>query len=180
MEPTTSNNVSLESKPAEPVVKKSHKSHKIIITAIILLVVIAAVVAGFAAGYLYAGVKSPEQKVTVQSAVCDDLVNEYIKASTGTTFNMAVEMNNLSQKVPNNDAAKNDPNCLFIKLYAAYFFNNNYSGALAYAKEIKTLLDDGKSLDVRLPVFGSIDGMIDVIQKQVDVRNEVQPGGSSG
>jgi len=159
--------------------KKKGLSPRAII-AIALVIVVVLFTVGFATGLLYFGVKSPNEKVVVRSTACDELVDEYVKeAAEGAAISRPSEVfANLVDKIPDNDAARNDPNCQFIRLYDA-FLSANFDGALGHANNIKTLLDDGLPLDARLPLFGSIDGMIRLINIQKEAFNLDFGGGSS-
>jgi flagellar basal body-associated protein FliL len=134
---------------------RSKKSLIVIVVAIVLLVAAAATL--LATGVVYIGVKSPAQKVTVRETTCDDLIERYVKASAGETFNPSDEIKNLAANVP--ATSENDINCQYIKLYAAYE-NGDQKSAENLAKTVKSLTDQDLAVDGRLPVTAGVNVLL--------------------
>ena len=151
----------------------------VVVPVAVALVIIVAALVSMGVGVLYIGFKPASDKVVVRSTACDDLVNEYVKALTSTdeAFNIGSTMGRLAEKVPDDKAIANDANCQFFKLYSD-FMAGRTEQAMERAHNIQKLLNNGAFLDARLPVFGSINAMIDMIQMRIDFQND--PNNNSG
>ena len=122
--------------------------------------------------------KSPGEKADVHLSICNGLVDEYIEASGKEGFSVDEEMGRLAEQVPDVDDARYDVNCQFFRLYSAYI-DGDSEHAMELAQSIRALVDNGSPLDIRLPIFGSIDDIINSIQTQIDRRNSLDSSGAS-
>jgi hypothetical protein len=169
-------------------VKQHGRKLNRLVLGFVLLAVIGGVIWLFASGRVYIGVKDPTENVSVSTAtnICKSLVDEYAEASStlGADFDQYGKIAEIYQKIPDNADAVNDPNCEFIKMYVS-MNTGEQEQALEHAKKIKALQNEGASIDTRLPIFGSIDDTITMLEASVnddidnsesDNNNDLGPG----
>lgn len=133
-------------------------------------------------GYLYVGVKSPEQRVVVQGSVCDaNLINKYNAATK--IFDQ--EDSKAAFKAVANDIEKargyaGDPSCNFM-LASTYVRLNDSAKANSAISAYKKLVDRGALPDVRVNELKSPDELKQSAEAYSNIMNStIKPEDSPG
>jgi len=163
MEPTTSHDIEVGLKPAEPTKKKLSKH---IIAAIVAVIVLVICITGLVlSGVMFIGFKTPGQRVVVQPQICGGtLISEYNKALQGADMQtIASNLKDLATQVNKKANNATDPNCQLI-LYYANFSSRDFEAALANAKNLQKLSTQGQFIDSSMSGLTNTDLLVQSIQ----------------
>jgi hypothetical protein len=130
--------------------EKELRSARIIVLGVAVIIVIG-VAAAFLFGYLYAGIKSPEDSVSLSkeetggyTVVCDRVVIEQYNA-TRPFLNTedVVPLDSIAASIKKEAEYSQDPTCMAIIFWAA-FWSQNQSEAQAALDTLLSLYDEGR------------------------------------
>jgi hypothetical protein len=136
-----------------------------LITTLLIIAAIITFAVLLARGVLYIGAKTPEQRVIVQTQVCNSFFGEYKTTLTSNVDDpdlMRQSMSGIITKINNAPNNEDDPSCQYI-LYYANLYMQNYDAAVANAEKMKKLHEKGQFVDNNTPGTSNLDSMIQYV-----------------
>ncbi len=131
---------------AESKSKSSSKktTHLIILTVSILLII--GIIASFIVGYLYAGIKSPNQKVVVMSNICNndsdiEKLNGYLSEQTNSSN--TDKSKEAIDYIKSKNNYSSDPTCVEA-LYKFSYIGRDFAALENYVKQLEDFANKGQ------------------------------------
>ncbi len=141
---------------------------KLYLGSVVGVVVVALVVGGlFVLGFVYAGVKSPKQNVTVSHRVCNsEIIEQYLKINGESPQQDRQSLIDLSKRIKAIDHNEADPTCQTILFFTA-FRSEDYQGMRKPMEFVQTMHDKGIYADSDLQSGYSIKMMNSLLKEVV-------------
>lgn len=130
------------------------KTPSLVVVVVLLCLIVAGVVAGLLTGYLYAGAKSPEEKVVRRRVVCG---KSDIASYNSSLSQRSSDWGGLAKSITTKKNYASDPTCEYI-LFQYALRSGDKPLAAAALSSIKKLNQDGQYAD------GSLDGLVGIGQ----------------
>lgn len=126
----------------------------------IVIILAGGLAAAFATGYLYAGVKQPQEKILKQQIVCGQDVIDKFNAVKGEDIAKATsEVSAEVTKKPNYEV---DPTCVYIKLFSEIMSSKKDEAKATYQK-LEALVANGHYINPNLQSIMSLQSLKSVV-----------------
>lgn len=141
------------------------KKKRLIIEIIAFVIIAGGIGAAFTTGRLYAGIKQPNEKIIKQEVICgQDTINKFNDVITSAgSKDTDTKLSDIRSEIMKKSNYKNDPSCVYIKLYTEITNPNTANDAKATYKELENLVAKGLYINSNLSGITSLPSLKNIM-----------------